>query len=254
MSEVLRRRAPPARSAPSWPPPHGARHPQRERARRLAAERIAMNTPIQGNRADLLKLSMLAFEEPPTAGARMVLTVHDELVFEVPEAEVDLARSASASHGIRAPAGGSASRGRRRGKLGARHTELYIFLRSLASRPRVRTPSAPCHPTRYRRVPSHLISFRRQQESILNSSVEDLRERLAPFAGATRSSWPKRSRIGPSPSPRSSARSTPVSYVSAGSNYGPDAAQGHPQSARGVRALRRDRPLHTDFHPAPSRC
>jgi DNA polymerase-1 len=61
------------------------------RARRLAAERIAMNTPIQGTAADLLKLSMLAFREPPTPGARMVLTVHDELVFEVPEAEVDLA-------------------------------------------------------------------------------------------------------------------------------------------------------------------
>jgi DNA polymerase-1 len=61
------------------------------RARRLAAERIAMNTPIQGTAADLLKLAMLAFEQPPTPGARMVLTVHDELVFEVPEAEVDAA-------------------------------------------------------------------------------------------------------------------------------------------------------------------
>ncbi len=61
------------------------------RARRLAAERIAMNTPIQGTAADLLKLAMLSFKEPPTPGARMVLTVHDELVFEVPEAEVDAA-------------------------------------------------------------------------------------------------------------------------------------------------------------------
>ncbi|HEX3595788.1 MAG TPA: DNA polymerase I, partial [Polyangiaceae bacterium] len=61
------------------------------RARRLAAERIAMNTPIQGTAADLLKLAMLAFEDPPSPGARMVLTVHDELVFEVPEAEVDVA-------------------------------------------------------------------------------------------------------------------------------------------------------------------
>jgi DNA polymerase-1 len=61
------------------------------RARRLAAERIAMNTPIQGTAADQLKLAMLAFEDPPSPGARMVLTVHDELVFEVPEAEVDVA-------------------------------------------------------------------------------------------------------------------------------------------------------------------
>jgi DNA polymerase-1 len=59
------------------------------RARRLAAERIAMNTPIQGTAADLLKLAMLAMKTPPSPGAKMVLTVHDELVFEVPEAEVD---------------------------------------------------------------------------------------------------------------------------------------------------------------------
>ena len=58
------------------------------RARRLAAERIAMNTPIQGTAADLLKLAMLTFREPPTPGSRMILTVHDELVFEVPESEV----------------------------------------------------------------------------------------------------------------------------------------------------------------------
>jgi DNA polymerase I len=61
------------------------------RARRLAAERIAMNTPIQGTAADLLKLAMLAFREPPTQGSRMVLTVHDELVFEVPENEAEIA-------------------------------------------------------------------------------------------------------------------------------------------------------------------
>jgi DNA polymerase-1 len=61
------------------------------RARRLAAERIAMNTPIQGTAADLLKLAMLAFRAPVTDGARLVLTVHDELVFEVPEKDVPLA-------------------------------------------------------------------------------------------------------------------------------------------------------------------
>jgi DNA polymerase I len=58
------------------------------RAERLAAERIAMNMPIQGSAADILKLAMLALREPPTPGARMVLSVHDELVFEVPDAEV----------------------------------------------------------------------------------------------------------------------------------------------------------------------
>ena len=58
------------------------------RAERLAAERIAMNMPIQGTAADLLKLAMLALKDPPSPGARMTLSVHDELVFEVPEAEV----------------------------------------------------------------------------------------------------------------------------------------------------------------------
>jgi len=60
----------------------------RNRAKRLAAERIAMNMPIQGTAADLLKLSMLRLSEPATPGTRMILTVHDELVFEVPDAEV----------------------------------------------------------------------------------------------------------------------------------------------------------------------
>jgi DNA polymerase-1 len=58
------------------------------RAERLAAERIAMNMPIQGSAADILKLAMLKLQKPPTPGARMVLSVHDELVFEVPEEEV----------------------------------------------------------------------------------------------------------------------------------------------------------------------
>jgi len=55
---------------------------------RAAAERIAQNTPIQGTAADLLKLAMIRLREPAVPGARMVLTVHDELVFEVPEAAV----------------------------------------------------------------------------------------------------------------------------------------------------------------------
>ena len=54
------------------------------RAVRLGAERVAQNTPIQGTAADILKLAMVALQEPPVAGARMILTVHDELVFEIP--------------------------------------------------------------------------------------------------------------------------------------------------------------------------
>jgi len=62
--------------------------------RRAAAERVVMNTPIQGSAADLLKLAMLALRQPVTPGCRMTMTVHDELVFEVPEAEVEQASSA----------------------------------------------------------------------------------------------------------------------------------------------------------------
>jgi DNA polymerase-1 len=50
-----------------------------------------MNTPIQGTAADLMKLAMLTFQKPPTPGSRMVLTVHDELVFEVPMPEIEQA-------------------------------------------------------------------------------------------------------------------------------------------------------------------
>jgi DNA polymerase-1 len=47
-----------------------------------------MNMPIQATAADLLKRAMLGCAEPVTPGARLVLTVHDELVFEVPAHEL----------------------------------------------------------------------------------------------------------------------------------------------------------------------
>jgi DNA polymerase-1 len=56
------------------------------------AERIAVNTPIQGTAADLIKLAMIQvdtdFAEKGFQAA-MLMTVHDELVFEVPESELD---------------------------------------------------------------------------------------------------------------------------------------------------------------------
>jgi DNA polymerase-1 len=55
------------------------------RALRFEAERVARNTPIQGTAADILKLAMVRLGAEDRA--RMVLTVHDELVFEVPEGE-----------------------------------------------------------------------------------------------------------------------------------------------------------------------
>jgi DNA polymerase-1 len=60
-----------------------------DRMRRAYAERIAQNTPIQGTAADLLKLAMVRLAKPVVPGARMVLTVHDELAFEVPVGAVE---------------------------------------------------------------------------------------------------------------------------------------------------------------------
>lgn len=57
-----------------------------------AAERAAKNHPIQGSAAEIIKIAMVQIDEWLTeAGkqSRMVLQVHDELVFEVPEAELD---------------------------------------------------------------------------------------------------------------------------------------------------------------------
>lgn len=61
---------------------------------RSYGERIAMNTPIQGSAADLCKVAMLAVHRGFHArglAARMVLQIHDELLVECPEAEVDAA-------------------------------------------------------------------------------------------------------------------------------------------------------------------
>ncbi len=64
--------------------------------RRAGAERQAINAPMQGTAADLIKLAMIAVQSALDAARKktaIVMQVHDELVFEVPDAEVDWVRA-----------------------------------------------------------------------------------------------------------------------------------------------------------------
>ncbi len=83
----------------------------RNPAERALGERIAINTVVQGSAADLIKLAMLRLHrEMPVRfpGCRMLLQIHDELVFECPSAEVGavgafVARSMESAMALRVP-------------------------------------------------------------------------------------------------------------------------------------------------------
>ena len=64
----------------------------RNRVEKQAAERVAMNTPIQGSAAEIVKTAMLRVDKALRDGAfrsKLLLQVHDELLLEVPPEEVE---------------------------------------------------------------------------------------------------------------------------------------------------------------------
>ncbi|MGF1462368.1 MAG: DNA polymerase I [Maricaulaceae bacterium] len=75
-------------------------------ANRAFAERQAINAPIQGSAADVIRRAMIRMPEALKAeglAARMLLQVHDELVFEAPEAEADAVCTLAADVMVKAP-------------------------------------------------------------------------------------------------------------------------------------------------------
>jgi DNA polymerase-1 len=67
----------------------------RNRQVRSFGERTAMNSPMQGSAADLIKIAMIRLADALRAGGlrtALLLQVHDELVLEAPDAEVEVAR------------------------------------------------------------------------------------------------------------------------------------------------------------------
>ncbi|MFM9977054.1 MAG: DNA polymerase I [Sphingomonadaceae bacterium] len=76
---------------------HFTRIKSANQAERQGSERAAINAPIQGTSADIIKRAMVrmvpALRDAGLPEVRMLLQVHDELVFELPEAQVDAARA-----------------------------------------------------------------------------------------------------------------------------------------------------------------
>jgi DNA polymerase-1 len=65
---------------------------------RAAGERMAINAPVQGTASDIIKIAMVrlhAAMQDQRLRARMLLQVHDELLFEVPDEELDALKASA---------------------------------------------------------------------------------------------------------------------------------------------------------------
>ena len=93
---------------------HFAAANARNPAERAFIDRAAINAPIQGSAADIIRRAMIRMEPalaPAKLSAAMLLQVHDELIFEVPESEVETDDPRRhPHHGGRRRAGGAALR------------------------------------------------------------------------------------------------------------------------------------------------
>ncbi len=77
----------------------------RNRNERSAAGRIAVNMPIQGTQADMIKIAMVRIHkklQEKGLDSKMILQVHDELVFSIPEQEVDVVKALVIEEMVRA--------------------------------------------------------------------------------------------------------------------------------------------------------
>ncbi len=108
--------------------------------RRQMAERMALNAPIQGSAADIIKLAMLRVEgalKERSMRSRLLLQVHDELVLEVAPGERERGRGGRAAgdgRGLR-PRRAARRLGRRRAQLGRRRPLIVAPGAALAAGP-----------------------------------------------------------------------------------------------------------------------
>ena len=111
--------------------------------RRQGAERAAINAPMQGTAADLIKMAMVAVQDWLQAEGmqtRMIMQVHDELVLEAPDAEIEAVREALPLMQRGRAARAVGGRGGRGQELGSRRTGALAHCRSSSGNGRLGRP------------------------------------------------------------------------------------------------------------------